>query len=157
MSTLPRLLRKWSRGALVGPQSDKRLTSAQVTISRFVGLSPASDSALAAQSREPASNSVFPSLSAPPPLSLKNKHTLKKKENGQNRQQALWQVLSKCLHSTAPNRNELIIAPNCRELIVRECWFNACLYWGVAVTAVFSASSAMTCLYVGKQVDTETS
>ena len=41
----------------------ERPTSAQV-----VGSSPASGSVLTAQSREPASDSVSPSLSAPPPL-----------------------------------------------------------------------------------------
>ena len=38
-------------------------TSAQVMISQFVGLSPASGSVLMAQSLEPASDSVSPSLS----------------------------------------------------------------------------------------------
>ena len=51
-------------------QSVKRPTSAQVMISRFVGLSPASGSVLTAQSLEPASDSVSPSLSAPPVLTL---------------------------------------------------------------------------------------
>ena len=61
-------------------QSVKRPTSAQVMISQFVGSSPASGSVLTARSLEPASDSVSPSLSAPPPLafslslSLKNKH-----------------------------------------------------------------------------------
>ena len=60
-------------------QSVKRLTSAQVTISRFVSSSPTSGSVLTAQRLEPALDSVSPSLSAPPPLvlclsvSLKNK------------------------------------------------------------------------------------
>ena len=48
----------------------KQLTSAQVTISLFVGSSPASDSVLTAQSLEPASGSVSPSLSTPPLLML---------------------------------------------------------------------------------------
>ena len=58
----------------------KRLTLAQVTISWFMGFNPVSGSVLTAQSLEPASDSVSPSLSAPPPLvlclflSLKNKH-----------------------------------------------------------------------------------
>ena len=56
----------------------KRPTSAQVVISWFMGSSPASGSVLAAQSLEPASDSVSPSLSAPPSLilslSLKNKY-----------------------------------------------------------------------------------
>ena len=58
-------------------QSVGRPTSAQVMISWFVGLSPASGSVLTAQSLEPASDSASPSLSASPPLvlclSLKNK------------------------------------------------------------------------------------
>ena len=50
----------------------KRLTLAQVVISRFVGLSPTSGSLLTAQSLEPASDSVrvCVSLSAPPLLAL---------------------------------------------------------------------------------------
>ena len=52
------------RGAWVA-QSVKRPTSAQVTISRPVGSSPASGSGLMAQSLEPVSDSVSPSLSAP--------------------------------------------------------------------------------------------
>ena len=47
-------------------QSVERLTSAQVMISQFVGLSPALGSALTAQSLEPALDSVSPSLSAHP-------------------------------------------------------------------------------------------
>ena len=64
---------------LVEYQSVERLTSAQVMISQFVSSSPASGSVLTAQSLEPASDSVSPSLSAPPllmlclSLSLKNK------------------------------------------------------------------------------------
>ena len=58
-------------------QSVKHPASAQVTISWFVGSSPASGSVLTAQSLEPASDSVSPSLSAPPllvlSLSFKNK------------------------------------------------------------------------------------
>ena len=64
----------------------KRPTSAQVMISWVVGSSPTSGSVLTAQSLEPASDSVSPSLSAPTPLtlclclclSLKTKDTLKK-------------------------------------------------------------------------------
>ena len=69
-------------------QSVEHPTSAQVMISRFVSSSPASGSVLTAQSLEPASDSVSPSLSAPPllmlclsvclslslSLSVKNKH-----------------------------------------------------------------------------------
>ena len=58
-----------NRGTWVA-QSVKRLTSAQVMISQFVGLSPASGSVLTAQSLEPVSDSVSPSLSAPPLLTL---------------------------------------------------------------------------------------
>ena len=60
-------------------QSVKWPTSAQVMISRFVDSSPTSGSVLTAQSLELASDSVFPSSSAPPllalclSLSLKNK------------------------------------------------------------------------------------
>ena len=51
-------------------QLAKRLTWAQVMISRFVSLSPASGSVLTAQSLVPASDSVSPFLSAPPLLEL---------------------------------------------------------------------------------------
>ena len=51
-------------------QSVKRLTSAQVMILWFVSSSPTLGSVLTAQSLEPASDSVTPSLSAPPPLVL---------------------------------------------------------------------------------------
>ena len=59
-------------------QSVERPTSAQVMISQFVSSSPASGSVLTAQSLEPVSDSVSPSLSAPSllilclSLSLKN-------------------------------------------------------------------------------------
>ena len=45
-----------------GAQSVERPTSAQITISRFVSSSPVSGSVLTAQSLEPASDSVSPSL-----------------------------------------------------------------------------------------------
>ena len=45
-------------------QSVEHLILAQVMISRFVGLSPASGSVLTAQSLEPASDSVSPCFSA---------------------------------------------------------------------------------------------
>ena len=48
----------------------KHLTSAQVMILQFVSSSPTSVSVLTAQSLEPASDCLPPSLSAPPPLSL---------------------------------------------------------------------------------------
>ena len=48
----------------------ERPTAAQVTISRFVSSSPTSGSVLTAQSLDPASDSVCPSLSAPAPLVL---------------------------------------------------------------------------------------
>ena len=56
-------------GRLVAP-SIKRPNSAQVMISRFTSSSPALDSVLTAQSLEPASDSVSPSLSAPSLLAL---------------------------------------------------------------------------------------
>ena len=78
--SLSRIIRSCQRGAWVA-QSVKHLTAAQVTIAQFVSSSPTSGSALTAQSLEPASDSVSPSLYAPPlfafslPLSLalKNK------------------------------------------------------------------------------------
>ena len=51
-------------------QSVEHLTLAQVIISQFVSSSPVSGSGLMAQSLEPASDSVSPSLSAPPPFML---------------------------------------------------------------------------------------
>ena len=67
------------RGAWMA-QSVKHPTSAQVTISWFMGWSPVSGSVLTAQSLEPASDPVSLFLSDPLPLalslplSLKNKH-----------------------------------------------------------------------------------
>ena len=64
------------RGTYVA-QSVKRPTSAQVTISQFVSLSPASGSVLTVQSLEPVSDPVSPSPSIPallaPSLSLSQK------------------------------------------------------------------------------------
>ena len=51
-------------------QSVKLPTLAQVTKSWFMSLSPTSGSVLTAQSLEPASDSVSPSLSVPPLLVL---------------------------------------------------------------------------------------
>ena len=63
-------------------QSAECPTSAQVIISWVMGSSPMLGSVQTAQSLEPASDSVAPSLSAPPllvlSLSVKNKQTLKK-------------------------------------------------------------------------------
>ena len=50
-------------------QSVERMTSAQVMISQFEGLSPTWGSVLTAQSLEAASDSVSPSLSLPLPYS----------------------------------------------------------------------------------------
>ena len=61
--------KKEKRGAWV-VQSVERPTSAQVMISLSVSSSPASGSVLTAQSLEPASDSVSPSLSDPPPFML---------------------------------------------------------------------------------------
>ena len=68
-------------------QSVKRQTSAQVRMLQSMSLSLTSGSVLMAQSLEPASDSVSPSLSAPPQLMLClsqkqiniKKHILKKK------------------------------------------------------------------------------
>ena len=84
------VLKKWHpRGAGVA-QSVKRPTSAQVTISRSVSSSPASGSVLTAQSLEPVSDSVSPSLSAPPPvhvlsLSVPKINVEKKNLNSKNK------------------------------------------------------------------------
>ena len=65
-------------------QSVKHPTSAQVTISRFVGSGPVSGSVLTSQSLEPASDSVSPFLSLRPSpahdlsLPLKYKMNIKK-------------------------------------------------------------------------------
>ena len=77
---------KYFRGAWVA-QLVKHLTLAQVLISRFMSSSPTLGSVLTAQSLEPASDSVSPSLSAPPPLMLclallKIKQTLKGRLGG---------------------------------------------------------------------------
>ena len=63
-----------TRGAWVA-QSVERPTAAQVMISRFVCPSPTLGSVLRAQSLEPLSDCVSPSLSAPPlpALCLKSK------------------------------------------------------------------------------------
>ena len=58
------------RGAWVALSVKRLMTSAQVMISQSVSLSPASGSVLTAQSLEPATDSVSPSLSAPPLLVL---------------------------------------------------------------------------------------
>ena len=76
------------RGAWVA-QSVEGPTSAQVMISRFVGLSPVSGSVLTAQSLEPASGSVTPSLCPSPThtlsLSLPLKNKKRKKERKKER------------------------------------------------------------------------
>ena len=66
-------------------QSVKRPTSAQVTISWFMRLSPTSGCVLTARSLEPASDSVSPSLPIPCflSLSLLQKQTLKIKKKKQ--------------------------------------------------------------------------
>ena len=76
-------------------QSVKRRTSAQVMISQFVSSSPASGSGLTAQSLEPASDSVSPSICDPPLLilclSLKiNKNVLKIKKNKTSLIRGTW-------------------------------------------------------------------
>ena len=61
---------KKKNGGAWGAQSVKHLTSVQVMNLGFVSSSPTSGSVLRAQSLEPASHSVSPSLSAPLPLML---------------------------------------------------------------------------------------
>ena len=60
-------------------QSVECLTLAEVMISQFMGLSPASGSVRTAQSQEPVWDSVSPSFSAPPPLTLPLSLSLSKK------------------------------------------------------------------------------
>ena len=66
-------------------QSDKRPTLGQGMISQSVGSSPVSGSVLTAQNLDPASDSVSPTLSDPPPfmlyLSLSQKEMNVKKKN----------------------------------------------------------------------------
>ena len=58
------------KGGAWEAQSVERPASAQIMILRSVSSSPASGSVLTAQSLEPVSDSVSPSLSAPPLLML---------------------------------------------------------------------------------------
>ena len=68
------------RGAWVA-QSVGRPTSARIMIARSVSSSPTSGSVLTARGLEPTSDSVSPSLSAPPPLALSpSKINVKKKK-----------------------------------------------------------------------------
>ena len=60
-------VKDYPRGAWEA-QLVERPTLAQVMISQFVGSSPASGSVQTARSLEPVSDSVSPSLSAPPSL-----------------------------------------------------------------------------------------
>ena len=62
--------KKQNKGAPV-TQLVKHWTSAQVMILWFMGSSPALGPGLTAQSLESALDSVSPSLSAPPPLTLR--------------------------------------------------------------------------------------
>ena len=64
-----KIIKNVSRGAWVA-QSVRRPTLAQVMILQFMSLSPTWVSVLTAQSLEPALDSVCPSLSAPPLLTL---------------------------------------------------------------------------------------
>ena len=70
--------RRECRGAWVADLV-KSPTSAQIMISRYVGSSPTSGSVLTAQSLDPASDSVSPSLSAPTLLCLSVSLFLKNK------------------------------------------------------------------------------
>ena len=78
------MLKKDTVGGAWVAQSVEPPTSAQVMISQLVSSSPALGSVLTAQSLEPTSDSVSPSPSALPlltlclSLSLKNKHIIKK-------------------------------------------------------------------------------
>ena len=93
---LPQFENKTGRGAWV-VQSVKRPTSAQVMISRSVSSSPASGSGLMAQSLEPASDSVSPSLSAPARSCLVSLCLKNKKNKKQNKKQAGDSVEPDCI------------------------------------------------------------
>ena len=73
---LPRI--KWGWGAAWVAPLVQCPTSAQVTVSRFVGSSPASGSGLTARGLAPASDSVSPSLSLSLSLPLSHAHSLSK-------------------------------------------------------------------------------
>ena len=78
LQILLRIFKKWSvlknnppgTPGWLSQLSDRLLILAQLVISRFLSLSPTLGSLLTAQSLEPASGSVSPSLSAPPPFML---------------------------------------------------------------------------------------
>ena len=79
-------------------QSVQCPTSAQVIISQFVSLSPASGSVLTAQSLEPVPDFVSPSLSVPPLLALcQNKETFKTLKKRKK-------MLNQLSHSGAPDQ-----------------------------------------------------
>ena len=77
-------------------QSAKCSTSAQVRISWSLSSSPASGSVLTSQSLEPASDSVSPSLSAPPLRSLARSLS-KINKNIKNEG-----ILNGCAHEASP-------------------------------------------------------
>ena len=58
------------QGVWVTQSVERQISSTQIMMSQFMSSSPMLGSALTAQSLEPASDSVSPSLSAPPPLML---------------------------------------------------------------------------------------
>ena len=101
--TLPTWMRVDIHGDTWVAQSVRCPTLAQVMISQFIGLSPALGSVLTAQILEPASDYVFPPLSAPPSLmlclSLKSKQTLqKKKVRGNFRNNRAELLISNSIH-----------------------------------------------------------
>ena len=75
------VMQKMQYGGTWVAQSVKHQTLAQVMISRFLGSSPTSGSVLTAQSPEPPSDSVSPSLSAHPPLVFSLSLSLSQKLN----------------------------------------------------------------------------
>ena len=70
MQGVNKKISRYKYGGAWVAQSVKRPTLAQVMISWFVSSSPALGSGLMAQSLEPVSDSVSPSLSAPRPFML---------------------------------------------------------------------------------------
>ena len=84
------------------------LTSARVTISRFVGSSPAWGSVLTARSLESASDSVPPSRSVPL-HPLKNKQINLKTKKGIRHERKLWPLPGGGLRQRRPQSREIIM------------------------------------------------
>ena len=116
-------------------QSVKRLTLAQVTISQFMGSSPASGSVLTARSLEPVPDSVSPFLSVPPPLmlclslSLKNKCLKKKKKKIPFDEQGQYLQRYFCNSSSPATAPHPLKMYTCAKFVSSPFLVSACLFW----------------------------